>query len=120
MNERYAIRLPDGNYVSNARVIWGGPKSAPLQKAKLWTSLSHVKSHLGTTSVKYPEGSQIVEIEIVYKANVIGEVETFVAGVKKRSAERKQEAEVRSAKHALEAAERNLAEARARVGRRGR
>lgn len=114
MTGRYAIRLPDGSYVSNAK-SWRGLKSAPLQKAKLWTNLGHVKTHLGATSTKYPPGSQVVEVKIVYDESVIDTVDSFVSEIQKRTAERKHESDVRYAKSALENAKRNLAEAKARM-----
>jgi len=114
MTGRYAIRLPDGSYVSNAK-SWRGLKSVPLQKAKLWTNLGHVKTHLGATSTKYPPGSQVVEVKVVYDESVIDTVDSFVSQIQKRASERKHEGELRTAKYNLECAQRNLVEAKARM-----
>jgi hypothetical protein len=111
----YTIRLPDGGYVSKASSGYSSPRSVPLRKAKLWANLGHIKTHLGMTGTKYPTGSQIVEVGVVYSENVIDTVDSLVAENQRRAAERKREGDLRTAKYNLEYAERNLAEAKARM-----
>jgi hypothetical protein len=109
---RYAIKLPDGTYSNGPQM-----RQVPLNKAKLWTNIGHVKTHLQGIPKPYPKGSEIVEVEVVYQTKGVCLVEDYLAEHKRTAAEKRRENEKRYAEMELEAAKKRLAEAERRASR---
>lgn len=110
---RYAIRFPDGTY-SNGPI----QASVPLDKAKLWKKIGHVKNHLQSYHRRgYPVGTTVVEVELAYRFKhlYLYTVAELVLARKKKQAEEKIKFEASEAKRELAAAKKRLVAAKARV-----
>lgn len=111
---RYAIKIADGVYSNGPQM-----RRMPLNRAKLWTNIGHVKLHIQGVSEspgnKYPPGTEIVEVVVEYREKSLGLVSEYLAEHKKAAAEKRREDAVRNAKAELEAAEKRLAAAKQRV-----
>lgn len=113
--KRFAIRMADGMYSNGPR-----QRPVPLNKAKLWTNIGHLKNHLnGLTRSPYPPSAEVVEVQVVYQETKIGTVLELVAEAEAREKKRRDESEDYYARIDLEAARRRLAEAEERAKRRG-
>jgi len=107
---RYAIRISPGLYSNGPRV-----KPVPLNKAKLWTNIGHVKTHLQGAGDLYSPGAEVVSLLVEYQETTLHSVEELVSKRNQEvQARRAQEAE-RSAKRELEAAELRLKKAQERA-----
>jgi hypothetical protein len=109
---RYAIKLPDGTYSNGPQM-----RFVPLNKAKLWTNIGHVKTHLQGIPKPYPKGSKIVEVEVVYREKGLCLVEDYLTEHKQAVAEKRRVNDKRHAEMELEAAKKRLADAERRVSR---
>lgn len=107
---RYAIKIEEGLYSDGPKM-----REVPLNKAKLWTNLGHVKTHLQGLPFRYPLGTEIVEVVVEYREKSLGLVEDYLAEHKKAAAKKRREYEARNAEAELEAAEKRLAAAKQRV-----
>jgi len=99
-----------------------GPRQrpVPLDKAKLWANIGHLKNHLnGLTRSPYPKGAEVVEVQVVYQETKIGTVLELVAEAEARERRRKEERDDYYVRTELESARKRLAEAEAKAKRRG-
>jgi hypothetical protein len=112
-SKRYAIRVARGLYSDGPRM-----RAVPLAKAKLWTNIGHVKTHLQGAHARmhydqrrYPPSARIVEIVLSYDESDVGSVaDVLEAHITRQIARDKRDA-VLSAKLRLESARRELADA---------
>ena len=109
---RFAIRFPDGTFSD-------GPSQRPttFDKAKLWKHKGHIKQHIGQYHRKaYPFGTEIVEVEVIITlGNSVGTIEKLAAEEAERKRVAKARSEASSAMREYQAAQKRLAQAKARV-----
>lgn len=114
---RYAIRMSDGLYSDGPRM-----RPEPLSKARLWTNVGHVKTHLqgiAGEGRRYGPDAVVVEVVVMYNEREWGSVAGLVAEYEKRDREHEAEQAAYAAQRDLHEAERRLAEARAKAERLG-
>ena len=111
---RFAIRMATDAYSNGPQ-----QRGVPLNKAKLWTNIGHLKNHLHGMSNPYHRSATVVEIEVVYKEKEVGLVSDIVDDAKRKQTERQREQEIAHARYELKAAEKRLKEAQQNARRKG-
>jgi hypothetical protein len=118
---RYAIKVGQALYSDGPRM-----RAVPLSKAKLWTNVGHVKTHLQGVAGRsrydkrrYPDDAAIVEVTLSYNEREWGAVSDLVASHEKRKREEHAASAIAEARRSVERAERDLAVARETAKRMG-
>lgn len=107
MSVRYAIRFDGGMYADKSF------EPAPLEKARLWTNVGHVKNHLhavygGSASLRrsYPAGTRVVQLVATYVETTMWDVnevmDQHAAEERDASLDREREREVNELREARE------------------
>lgn len=109
-SKRYAIRISEGLYSDGPKM-----RKVPLNKAKLWTNIGHVKNHIQRVNAKYPPGATVVEVIIESREEDLCPVAILLEEHENRAQKQHDMAMVASAHRELEEAKRLLSAARAKV-----
>lgn len=108
--KRFAIRMAPGMYSKGPSTL-----AVPIQKAKLWTNIGHVKTHLSSGQRDYPKGAKVISVEMTYIEEELCSVEEMKQENKARRKKKDEESDLRYARLELESARTALARAEARA-----
>lgn len=109
-SRRFAIRLGDGTYSNGSR-----QEGVSLDRAKLWSRIEHVKSHIRSAVASYGPGAVVVQVEVVYVEKTVETVQAILEESRERDRVRKEENERTFALLDLKEARKRLEEAEARA-----